>query len=478
MKTRLLLIPALMTLLLISVAFTSNQVDALSCGIGPFGESFGRHDLLLHGILTEKYIDRMGVLFGSSDRGKLSTLVFETVTVYKGVHQDQFIIHADLSWDDWYVVGAEYVLFADKKDDHYLRELCVGQYIAFPQIIQFLDSYPLNITSGIGIHHLYDLVTGDDRIRLDNLMSLYTDINRGNTGVIMMKSVGNDKKYSCDFQDDIKQAEKYLINDNHLASNILENSPEYTVSSEITLDTNPQTAIITFEGDKLKAKVSVLNGKEFDSCFYVYNSKLINKTTGEIERNHDLLSRICYGDKAHEIIPDLCPSKRTSTIPTEDYQGGGYINPECQKGHELVNGICQSVNYNYVGSVVDLESKLSHSYTSDHINRWIYQVILPFVAVFTCITASFLITYFILKRKNIPSRPYMAVILAGVLLFFGIPNLVSSMDSFLVFLSDPVENKSWIFNFQFIPRLISISMVSVAVVLLFKFSIIRKLIKR
>ncbi len=479
MKARLVLIPTLMTLFFSSVAFTPNQTDALSCGIAPFTESFERHDLLLHGILIEKYVDRMGMVFGSSDRGKLSTLVFETITVYKGEHQDQFTIQADLSWDDDYIPGAEYVLFAEKKDDHYLRELCVGQYVAFPQIIQFLNSYPLNITSGIGIHSLYDLVTGDDKIRLDNLRSLYTDINRGNTGLIMMKNMNDKNEYSCDFQTDVKQAEKYLINDNHIVSNIIEDTPEYAVSSEITLDTNPQTAIITFEGDELKAEVSVLNGQEFGSCFYVYNSKLISKTTGEIERNHDQLQRLCYGDNAYELIPDLCPIKRTSTIPTESYHGGGYVNPECQKGHEIVNGICQSVNYNHIGGgTVNLNHELSPSYALDFMGASFYRVILPLAALFVGVAAAFLVPYFILKRKNTPSKPYMALILAGALLFFGIPNLASSLESISTILSQPEQAMRWIFNFQFVPRLISISIVSVAVILLYRSSVIRKLIKR
>ena len=461
-----------------STASVPNQVDALSCGISPFTESFNRHDLLLHGILIEKHIDRTEV--GNSRDTPLSTLVFETISVYKGEHQDQFTINANLSWDDWYVVGAEYVLFAEKYGDSYLRELCVGQYIAFPQIIQFLDSYPLNVTSGIGIHSLYDLVTGDDKIRLDNLMSLYNDVNRGNTGLIMMKNMKDKNNYSCDFQTDVKQAEKYLISDNHLASNILEDSPEYTVSSEYTLDTNPPTAIITFEGDKLKAEVSVLNGKEFGNCFYVYNSKLINKITGETERNHDLLQRLCNGENAYELIPDLCPIKRTSTLPINSDHGGGYVNPECQKGHELANGICQSVNHNHVGGgdTVNLNSDLSPSYALDFMGASFYRVILPLASLFVGVTAAFLVPYFILKRKNTPSRPYMSLILAGVLLFFGIPNLVSSLESISTILSQPEQAMRWVFNFQFIPRLISISIVSVAVILLYRSSVIRKLIKR
>lgn len=476
MKTGIVSIPVLMTLLFSSVVFTPQQADALSCAVGSFVESFERHDLLLHGILTEKNIDRTEAWLGNQGNGRLSTLVFETITVYKGEHQDQFTIQADLSWDDDYIPGAEYIVFADKKEDQYLRELCVGQYIAFPQIIQFLDSYPLNITSGIGVHSLYDLVTGDDKIRLDNLRSLYTDINRGNTGLVMMKNMNDKNDYSCDFQTDVKQAEKYLINDNHIASNILEDTPEYTVSSEITWDANPQTAIIVFDGDKLKAEVSVLNGKEFGNCFYVYNSKLINKITGEIERNHDQLQRLCYGYDAYKLIPDLCPIKRTSTIPTEPYHGGGYVSPECQKGHELVNGICQSVNYNHTDGAVKLNHELSTPYALDFIGMSFYRVILPLAALFVGIAAAFLVPYFILKRKNIPSKPYMVLILSGVLLFFGISNLVSSLESISIILSQPEQAMRWIFNFQFVPILISVSMVSVAGILLYRSSVIRELI--
>lgn len=150
MKSRLVMTLGITILVVTSVAYAPNQINALSCGIGPFTESFHRHDLLLHGILIEKNIDRINL---GNTRDALSTLVFETITVYKGEHQDQFTIQADLSWDDEYIPGVEYVLFADKKDDHYLRELCIGQYIAFPQIIQFLNSYSLNITSGIGISY-------------------------------------------------------------------------------------------------------------------------------------------------------------------------------------------------------------------------------------------------------------------------------------------------------------------------------------
>ena len=332
MKAKLAVISGLMILLLSSVSFSSDPAVALSCGIPPFVESFNRRDLLLHGILIEKIIDRTDT--GHSIDAPLSTLVFETITVYKGEHQDQFTIKANLSWDDFYVQGAEYVIFADKDGDNYLRELCVGQYIAFPQIIQFLNAYPLNITLGIGIHSLNDLVTGDDKIRLENLESRYTDINRGNSALAMMKSLGNEYEFTCDFETDLKQSEEFLKN-NYVVSKVKEDTPDYAVSIESTLDTNPQTGVIIFDGDNLKAEISALNGKKFDSCFYVYNSKLINKNTGEIEVNRDQLSSMCNGEEAHLLIPDLCPNQILSTIQTMPDHGGGYVNPECQKWHEL-----------------------------------------------------------------------------------------------------------------------------------------------
>ena len=334
-----------MGLFILLIVPLPNPSDALSCGLPPFTESFSQHDLLLHGVLVEKNIDRTSVL-GNTDYNRLSTLVFDTISVYKGDHQDQFTIKADLSWDDYYIEGVDYVLFADKKDDYYIRDLCVPDYIAFPQIIQFLDSYPINLATGMGVYSLYDLVTDDDKIRLWNLMDLYNNINRGNTAVLMMKSTGNIHQYSCDFETDLMQAQKFLM-DNYVVSQITKETDDYSISTESTLDTNPQTSVITFEGDKLRAEISVLNGKEFGNCFYIYNSKLINKITGEVEINRDGLSRMCYAQDAHELIPYLCPDKISSSIPSTTDHGGGFVDPECHKGHELVDGICK---LSFVGS--------------------------------------------------------------------------------------------------------------------------------
>ena len=356
MKTRLLIIFGIIMLVVTSTTSVPNSAKALSCGISPFTESYNRYDLLLHGILIEKNIDRTS--FGNT-RDALSTLVFETITVYKGEHQNRFTVKADLSWDDYYIEGVDYILFADKNSDHYLRDLCVPDYVAFPQMIQFLDAYPLNLAAGIGVHSLRDLVTGDDKIRQDNLLNLYTDINRGNTGIVMMKGMGDNEKYSCNFEMDLKNTEELLV-DTYVLSKIKDETTDYSMSIDTALDTNPQTAVVTFDGKTLKAKISVLNGKEFGNCFYVYNSKLINKVTGKTEVNRDNLSRICHGEDAHELIPGLCPDKISSSIPTNQNHGGGFVDPECHEGHIQVNGICK----------LELSEPLTSPHTNEELDAY------------------------------------------------------------------------------------------------------------
>ena len=52
-----------------------------------------------------------------------------------------------------------------------------------------------------------------------------------------------------------------------------------------------------------------------------------------------------------------------------------------------------------------------------------------FIAGLILLTVIFLLllgSHLILKRKRIHSRPYLLLIIAGILLFFGLPNLVSS----------------------------------------------------
>jgi len=143
------------------------QAFALSCGIPLFTESYERHDLLLHGKLIEKKIPD----FLSN---KHTTLIFDTIKVYKGEFSETFTIKADLSWDDYYREGQEYVLFADKDGDRYLRDLCVPDYLASPSMIKFLDGDFRNSETRL----LYDLLEGSELKDIDIRMNAYSNLNR------------------------------------------------------------------------------------------------------------------------------------------------------------------------------------------------------------------------------------------------------------------------------------------------------------
>ena len=180
MKTKLLIIIAfgMMTIM----GFSMFPAHGLSCGITLFSESYERHDLLLHGKLVEKKIPD----FLSN---KHTTLIFDTITVYKGEFSSSFTIKADLSWDDYYREGEEYVLFIDKDENGYFRDLCVPDYLTSPSIIEFLDSDYKNPE----IRSLYDLLEGTELEDMDIRTSTYSDLNRaeirnGNLGSYVVTS--------------------------------------------------------------------------------------------------------------------------------------------------------------------------------------------------------------------------------------------------------------------------------------------------
>jgi len=171
MKTRILIVIAMVGFVSL---FTLPQTAALSCAIPPFMESYDRHDLLLHGKLVEKEL-----LFPESENLKTTALIFDTIKVYKGEFSKTFTITANLSWDDYYREGQEYVLFADKDGDGYLRELCVGDYVSSPSIIKFLDEFLLDSTIGDDVLSLYYVVRGFERDDLDIRINKYSSLNRG-----------------------------------------------------------------------------------------------------------------------------------------------------------------------------------------------------------------------------------------------------------------------------------------------------------
>jgi len=157
-----------------SIIFTLPQTFALSCAIPQFTESYDRHDLLLHGKLVEKEL-----LFPESENQKMTALVFDTIKVYKGDFSKTITVTANLSWDDYYREGQEYVLFADKDGDGYLREVCVGDYVSSPSIIKFLDEFLLDPTIGDDVLSLYDVVRGFEADDLDIRINKYSSLNRG-----------------------------------------------------------------------------------------------------------------------------------------------------------------------------------------------------------------------------------------------------------------------------------------------------------
>lgn len=76
------------------------------------------------------------------------------------------------------------------------------------------------------------------------------------------------------------------------------------------------------------------------------------------------------------------------------------------------------------GGSINLDPDLSPGYALDFTGSLFYYTFLP---IFGIILLLFLAPYFILKRKKIPRRPYMSVISAAIMLFFGIPFLVNGL---------------------------------------------------
>lgn len=131
----------------------------------------------------------------------------------------------------------------------------------------------------------------------------------------------------------------------------------------------------------------------------------------------------------------------------------------------------------YGGGSIDLNPELSPTYALDFAGGLFYHTILPLTALSLGVSALFLVPYFILKRKNIPPKPYLSLILAGLLLYFGTPYIISSLDPLaMIFSSQPEQAIRWVFDFRFVGLMIPIVMYSVAGILLYRSSVIRKLI--
>ena len=90
----------------------------------------------------------------------------------------------------------------------------------------------------------------------------------------------------------------------------------------------------------------------------------------------------------------------------------------------------------------------------------------------------FPILYLILKRKNIPKRPYFILAIAGSSVYFGIASLISFLQSWVT--PSPVIDHSqpYILDQLVISLMIPIIELSIGGILLCRSSVIRKLIKK
>lgn len=131
------------------------------------------------------------------------------------------------------------------------------------------------------------------------------------------------------------------------------------------------------------------------------------------------------------------------------------------------------------GGAIDLDPDLAPSYALDFVSGLFYHTVVPLMGLTVGVSALFLVPHFILKRKNIPSRPYMSLILAGLLLYFVMPHLISTLESFgIIFYSSPQQAIRWIFDIRFVLQLIPFGVLFIAGILLYRSSVLRKLIRK
>ena len=127
------------------------------------------------------------------------------------------------------------------------------------------------------------------------------------------------------------------------------------------------------------------------------------------------------------------------------------------------------------GGSVNLDPELAPSFSQGFV--W-YKFLIPLIAPSIVITSLFVGTFVILKLKKISSRPYLSLELAGLLLFFGIPNLVSSLGFLPILISQPEQIRPYIFEQIFVALWVPVVTLSVAGILLYRSSILRKLVRK
>lgn len=90
----------------------------------------------------------------------------------------------------------------------------------------------------------------------------------------------------------------------------------------------------------------------------------------------------------------------------------------------------------------------------------------------------FPVLYFVLKRKNIPRRPYFILALAGSLLYLGIINLILFLQTLATMPSSIDYSQPYILDQLILSLMVFLVELSVGGILLYRSSVIRKLMKK
>jgi hypothetical protein len=126
---------------------------------------------------------------------------------------------------------------------------------------------------------------------------------------------------------------------------------------------------------------------------------------------------------------------------------------------------------------IDLDPDLSPSYALDFPFGW--KSIFVFVPMVSGIIAAVLLgIHFILKKKKIRSRPYITIISAAIMLYFGIQTL-SMLGTIVMFLQ---QESPWHYLDQAVTLLaypiMGFSLVGLGIIFLYKSQLVRRLIQK
>jgi hypothetical protein len=148
---------------------------------------------------------------------------------------------------------------------------------------------------------------------------------------------------------------------------------------------------------------------------------------------------------------------------------------DCPDNSNIFSTIVESEDIG--GGSIDLDPDLSHSYAYDFVFSW--NSIFMFVPMMLGIVgASLLIAHLILKRKKKPSRPYLILIIAGFLLYFGIPNAVQGLLLvFIIIFSPHLQTLEMIIGMLYLP-IIGFSFIITGALLLTKPRSVRQLYRK